>query len=226
MENTPIKDADPYTSNVIESLRLELVDVVENQFTPLSEKYSYSEVPLEQSIKWRPMVLFLGNYSSGKSTLINELIGKDLQTTGQAPTDDSFTVITHHSGESEEVETRDGMVLLNDPAYPFSALKKHGARFAAHFRLKKVNGPFLENLAIVDTPGMLDSISERDRGYDYQEVIGELASIADLIIVMFDPHKAGTIRETYESLRKTLPMATYEDRVVFVLNRYFLRRQD
>ena len=41
----------------------------------------------------------------------------------------------------------------------------------AHFRLKKVNSTFLEQLAIIDTPGMLDSVSERDRGYNYQEVI-------------------------------------------------------
>ena len=66
---------------------------------------------------------------------------------------------------------------------------------------------------------MLDAVAERDRGYDYQEVISDLAQLADLILVMFDPHKAGTIRESRESLRHTLPQATYEDRVVFVLNR-------
>merc|ERR1712157_201330 len=49
--------------------------------------------------------------------------------------------------------------------------------------------------------------------------IGEMAKLADLILVLFDPHKAGTIRETYQSLRETLPASTYEDRVMFVLNR-------
>lgn len=66
---------------------------------------------------------------------------------------------------------------------------------------------------------MLDSITERDRGYDYQEIIGDLAQMADLVLVLFDPHKAGTVRETHTSLRDTLPAKTFEDRVLFVLNR-------
>ena len=72
---------------------------------------------------------------------------------------------------------------------------------------------------MIDTPGMLDSITERDRGYDYQSVIGDLAQIADLVLVLFDSHKAGTVREAHTSLRDTLPSRTFEDRVLFVLNR-------
>jgi len=205
-------------SNSIDALRSEWVEIVRSRLTPIALKYGYSGTPLEDKIKWRPIVLILGNYSSGKSTLINELLGLDIQKTGQAPTDDSFTVITHNE-TSGSIEERDGMVLLNDPQFPFAHLKKQGQRFAAHFRLKKVHAPILENIAIIDTPGMLDSVAEKDRGYNYQEVIAELANIADLILVLFDPHKAGTVRETYESLRQTLPKATSEDRMLFVLNR-------
>ena len=210
----------------IESLRSELLDLVEEHLSPIALRYGYSEVPLESNIKWRPLVLVLGNYSSGKSTLINDFLGMKIQATGQAPTDDAFTVITYGEPEDDAepdtvrvVESRDGKFLLNDPEYPFETLKRYGQRFAAHFRLKKVNSPFLENMAIIDTPGMLDSITERDRGYDYQEVIGDLAQMADLVLVLFDPHKAGTVRETHTSLRDTLPTKTFEDRVLFVLNR-------
>lgn len=217
MHNKELSDA--YRDNYLESLRLELVESVEDYITPTALKYGYATSPLEEGIKWRPIVLLLGNYSSGKSTMINEFLGIELQTTGQAPTDDSFTVITNRDNDGDEIEERDGKVLLNDPQYPFGSLKKHGQRFAAHFRLKKMKSPFLKNLAIIDTPGMVDSVAERDRGYNYQEVIGDLASLSDLIIILFDPHKAGTIKETYESLRKTLPTSTYEDRVLFILNR-------
>lgn len=211
----------------IDSLRGELLELVETYLTPVALRYGYSEVPLESNIKWRPLVLVLGNYSSGKSTLINDFLGTLVQKTGQAPTDDSFTVITYDDGSANGastngsgiVEERDGKFLLNDPEYPFETLKKHGQRFSAHFRLKKVNSPFLEQLALIDTPGMLDSITERDRGYNYQEVIGDLAQMADLVLILFDPHKAGTVRETHTSLRETLPAKTFEDRVLFVLNR-------
>lgn len=217
-----------YDSNILDALRGEVLEIVEQKLSPRAKRYGYSDTSLESLIAWKPIVLILGNYSSGKSTLINELVGADIQSTGQAPTDDSFTVITGKDKASDtsgqtrqtyEVEQRDGKAVLNDPAYPFEKLKRHGERFSAHFKLKKVDCKLLENLAIVDTPGMLDSVSEQDRGYDYQKVIADFASIADLVLVLFDPHKAGTIRESHESLRQTLPAATYEDRVVFVLNR-------
>jgi hypothetical protein len=213
-----------YRENYINSLRNELLEMVAEYLTPVALRYGYSEVPLETNIKWRPLVLVLGNYSSGKSTMINEFLGINVQKSGQAPTDDSFTIITYDENQPDDApiqitEERDGKFLLNDPEYPFETLKKHGQRFAAHFRLKKVNAPFLKNLAIIDTPGMLDSITERDRGYNYQEVIGEFAQIADLVLVLFDPHKAGTVREAHTSLRHTLPSRTFEDRMLYILNR-------
>jgi GTPase SAR1 family protein len=208
----------------IDTLRSELVDMVKDNLSPVAMDYGYSEAPLEANIKWRPLVLVIGNYSSGKSTLINEFLGGNIQNTGQAPTDDSFTVLTYDDSISDATqvhttEERDGKFLMNDPDYPFESLKKYGQRFAAHFRLKKVNSPFLKNLAIIDTPGMHDSISEQDRGYNYQHVIGDLAEIADLILVLFDPHKAGTVQEAHKSLKETLPVKTFEDRILFVLNR-------
>lgn len=214
-----------YVENYINSLRTEIVELVSRSLSPVAMRYGYSDVSLETNIRWRPLVMIIGSYSSGKSTMINEFIGAKIQETGQAPTDDSFTVITY--GESEDVdnskiqviEERDGSALLNDPEFPFGTLKKHGQRFAAHFRLKKINSPFLKDIAIIDTPGMLDSISEQDRGYNYQEVIGEFAQMADLIMVLFDPHKAGTVREVHKVLRETLPVRTSEDRLLFVLNR-------
>lgn len=213
-----------FRENYKSSLQKDLLEMVEQKLTPCALKYKYSDAPLESTIKWQPVVLILGNYSSGKSTLINEYLGGYVQETGQAPTDDSFTVITYDSKKSEDfivsvTEEHDGAHLISDPEYPFETFKKYGRRFAAHFRLKKVNSPFLKKLAIIDTPGMLDSVTERDRGYNYQEVIGDFAKIADLILVLFDPHKAGTVQETYVALRETLPANTFDDRILFVLNR-------
>ncbi len=211
-----------YRENYKNSLEKELYEIVQDRLTPVALKYNYSETPLESNIAWQPVVLITGNYSSGKSTLINEYLGAEIQKTGQAPTDDSFTVLTF-DGSTEEpvgvVEEHDGRYLLNDPEYPFEKLKKYGQRFASHICLKKVNSPFLKNLAIIDTPGMLDSISEKDRGYNYQAVIGDLARVADLVLVLFDPHKAGTVQEAYVALRETLPANTFEERILFVLNR-------
>ncbi len=82
-----------YRENYINALHTELLEMVEKHLTPVAVRYGYSEVPLEATIKWRPLVL--GNNSSIKSALINEFLGSDMQKTGQAPTDDSSTILTY-----------------------------------------------------------------------------------------------------------------------------------
>lgn len=191
---------------------------VRAKLAPLFRRYQTDFNDLDAMLKWKPIVLILGNYSSGKSTFINELIGREVQRTGQAPTDDSFTVITAPDSGSEEMDLP-GSDLVNDSRLPFTVFKTFGEQLISHFRMKKVNSSMFENLAIIDSPGMLDSISEKDRGYDYSAVIKEFARLADLVVLMFDPHKAGTIQETYNAIRNILPDATGEDRILFVMSR-------
>ncbi len=199
-------------------LQAELQTKVKKSLSPLFLKYHLDSSNLEAMLKWKPIVLVIGNYSSGKSTLINELLGQDIQRTGQAPTDDSFTIITA-CGVGEGAKKIPGSTLVNDDTLPFGSFKKFGERFMSHFLMKKMETPILENMAIIDSPGMLDSVTEKDRGYDYMAVLGDLANLADLIVLMFDPHKAGTIKETYTAIRSTLPEKSGEDRIIFVMSR-------
>jgi GTPase SAR1 family protein len=206
---------DEKTANV---LIRKLDKLLRSKMTPIYKKYGVSMQDILTPLMWKPLVLVIGNYSSGKSTFINELLDKPVQRTGQAPTDDSFTILTA-PGEGEPEEEIPGGTIINDERLPFGPLMPFGERLFAHLRMKKVKSPILEKFAIIDTPGMLDSVTEKDRGYDYLGVVGELARLADLIILMFDPHKAGTIKETYQAIRSTLPGSTGEDRVLYVLNR-------
>lgn len=69
--------------------------------------------PMDQSatqITPMPMVFVLGNHSSGKSSFLNYIIGRDVQTEGLAPTDDGFTVI---APGHEDVD-QDGPALIGD----------------------------------------------------------------------------------------------------------------
>ena len=184
----------------------------------LFREYGMDMTDVLASLKWKPLVLIIGNYSSGKSTFINEVLGRDVQRTGQAPTDDSFTVLAGASPE-ESGKVIPGSSVIRDESLPFQPLRHFGESLTSHFSMKLVYSPVLENIAIIDTPGMLDSVTEKDRGYDYLGVIGELARLSDLIVLMFDPHKAGTIKETYQVIRSTLPGSAGEDRVRYVLNR-------
>jgi len=198
-------------------LQKQLQIKVKKKLEPLFAKYKMDFGGIDAALKWKPIVLIIGNYSSGKSTLINELVGQHIQRTGQAPTDDSFTVITSDPGV-DNLETP-GSTLVNDDNLPFGHFKRFGEKLISHICMKQINSPKLENMAIIDSPGMIDATTEYNRGYDYMKVLGEFAKMADLIVLMFDPHKAGTIKESYEAIRNTLPEKSGEHRIVFVLSR-------
>ncbi len=198
-------------------LQKQLQTKVKRKLEPLFARYKMDFGGIDAALKWKPMVLIIGNYSSGKSTLINELVGQDIQRTGQAPTDDSFTIITSDPGH-DNVETP-GSTVVNDENMPFQHFKGFGEKLISHVCMKQVACPMLENFAIIDSPGMIDATSENDRGYDYMKVLGEFAKMADLIVLMFDSHKAGTIKESYDTIRNTLPEKSGEHRIVFVMSR-------
>ncbi len=198
-------------------LQRQLQTKVRRKLETMFAKYRIDFGGIDASLKWKPLVLVIGNYSSGKSTLINEIVGKDIQRTGQAPTDDDFTIITRNE-DSGEMEIP-GSTLVNDENLPFERFKHFGEKLISHVCMKYVDSEALDNLAIIDSPGMLDATSENDRGYDYMRVLGEFAKMADLIVLMFDPHKAGTIKESYEAIRHTLPEKSGEHRTIFVMSR-------
>lgn len=198
-------------------LQKQLQTKVKKKLEPLFARYRMDFGGIDAALKWKPIVLIIGNYSSGKSTLINELVGQHVQRTGQAPTDDSFTIITSDPGV-DNVETP-GSTLVNDEKLPFQHFRGFGEKLISHICMKQVASPVLENMAIIDSPGMIDATSEKDRGYNYMRVLGEFAKIADLIVLMFDSHKAGTIKESYETIRNTLPEKSGEHRIVFVMSR-------
>ncbi len=205
-------------NNNAKTLKRELEEILPLKLGQIFQSYGLDLNELLIPLKWKPLILLIGNYSSGKSTFINEFLGREIQRTGQAPTDDSFTIITApDKGEPEGDLT--GSTVVNDERFPFDSLRGFGEKLLSHLSMKRVKAEVLEDIALIDTPGMLDSVTEKDRGYDYLGVVGELAKLSDLIVLMFDPHKAGTIKETYKVLRVTLPGTAGEDRVRFVLNR-------
>jgi predicted GTPase len=140
--------------------------LLRSRMTPIYKRYGVSMQDVLTPLMWKPLVLVIGNYSSGKSTFINELLDMPVQRTGQAPTDDCFTILTSPD-EGEAEEEIPGGTIVNDERLPFAPLMPFGERLFSHLRMKKVKSPILENFAIIDTPGMLDSVTEKDRGYDY-----------------------------------------------------------
>jgi len=171
-----------------------------------------------------PMVLMLGNHSSGKSTFINELLGVATQETGMAPTDDSFTVLERHPTKDE---TEDGPTLLGCPENRcFKELQRFGQAFWGHFlrkrRLLPESSCMPFGLQIVDTPGMIDMPgrdvdARQGRGYNFLEAVRWFAKRSDLVLLLFDPDKPGTTGETLDVLMKSL--AGLDHKLLIILNK-------
>ena len=189
---------------------------VKKKLAPLFKRYKSDFDSLEAIIRWKPIVFIIGNYSSGKSTFINEILGSKIQHTGQSPTDDSFTIIT---SDKTGVGNIPGSTVVRDENLPFTKFKGFGKDFISHFSLKKVDVSLLEDVTIIDSPGMLDAVTEKDRGYNYLQVVDEFAKLADLVVFMFDSHKTATIKETYTVIHDVLSKSLKEDRIIFVMSR-------
>lgn len=181
---------------------------------PLAEQFAYPQPQADGEIKGAPLVLFLGNHSSGKSTFINHLLGTDVQKTGLAPTDDGFTIISY--GEFED--NRDGPAVVNNPELPFEGLRRFGDQLVTHVRLKMRPITLLHDVTLIDSPGMIDEAKdENGRGFDFPGVVRWLAERADVVLVFFDPDKPGTTGETLQVFNQSL--SGIDHKLLIVMNK-------
>lgn len=179
-----------------------LVQNAYDRFGKLAKAYYYSFSRTTVTKDGTPCMLFLGNHSSGKSTLINWLVGGDaVQDVGLAPTDDGFTVLAY--GEKEEDICGPAAVALL-PA-EFAELRLFGGNFLQHLRIKVRNRPLLKKVMLIDSPGMIDAAEDTvNRSYDFEGVVGFLAKLCDMVFFLFDPDKPGTTGETVNVFSKCL----------------------
>ncbi|CAD5232486.1 unnamed protein product [Bursaphelenchus xylophilus] len=132
-----------------------------------------------------PLVLFLGQYSVGKTTMIKYLLGQEYPGSriGPDPTTDTFTVV-HYGEKQHEVM---GATLMADPSLPFQCLSTFGSTFSTRIRGAALNSGLLKHMTLIDTPGILSGEKHTsNRGYDFATVSRFIADKVDLIILLFD----------------------------------------
>ena len=130
-----------------------------SQIRPLevSSKYGhFHSPPLGPSdFDAKPMVLLLGGYSVGKTSLIRFLLGRDFpgQRIGPEPTTDRFTCIMQNTDGTERVVP--GAALAAQADRPFRGLSPFGNNFLSRLEGVEMAAPVLQNITLVDTPGVL-----------------------------------------------------------------------
>ncbi|XP_061889467.1 retinitis pigmentosa 1-like 1 protein [Entelurus aequoreus] len=170
-----------------------LLNVYHTAIKPVEQTYKYNELRQHEvsdgEIHSKPMVLFLGPWSVGKSSMINYLLGlhgtsQELYT-GAEPTTSEYTVIMH----GEKLRTIEGVVMAADTSRSFSPLEKFGQSFLERLVGYEMPHKLLERVTIVDTPGIIENRKQQERGYPYNEVCQWFIDRADLIFLVFDPTK-------------------------------------
>jgi hypothetical protein len=181
---------------------------------PIQRRFLFQSRPSEATLKDTPLILMLGNHSSGKSTFVNFFTHQQIQLTGMAPTDDDFSILTHGSVDKE----RTGSSLISNPSFGFEGLSQFGPKFLSHLKLRSVPNERLSKVMLVDTPGMIDSAdATANRGYDFQGVVRWFAERADLIMLFFDPERPGTTAETLQVY--TSALSDFDHKLLVIFNK-------
>jgi hypothetical protein len=173
-------------------------------------------------VSWWPLVAVLGTFSSGKSTFINNVLGRRLQTTGNQAVDDKFTVICY--GRDSTPRVLPGLALDSDPRFPLyrisdeidAELKGESQRLDTYLQLKTSDSEQLRGRIIIDSPGF-DADEQRTATL---RITNQIIDISDLVLVFFDARhpEPGAMRDTLEHLvAGTLKRADF-NKFLYILN--------
>lgn len=208
-------DKEEVYENVVQGLKR----IYKTKLLPLEQQYQFHDFhspQLEDSdFDAKPMILLVGQYSTGKTTFIKYLLEQEFPgiRIGPEPTTDRFIAVMYDEKEG----MIPGNALVVDPKKQFRPLSKFGNAFLNRLQCSMVPSPVLKNISIVDTPGILSGEKQRvDRGYDFTGVLEWFAERVDRIILLFDAHKldiSDEFRRSIEALRG------HDDKIRIVLNK-------
>ncbi|XP_042503766.1 EH domain-containing protein 1-like isoform X1 [Macadamia integrifolia] len=202
-------------TSIIDGLKRSYVE----KLKPLEVTYRFNDFvsPLltNSDFDAKPMVMLLGQYSTGKTTFIKHLLKGSYPGAhiGPEPTTDRFVVVM--SGPDER--SIPGNTIAVQADMPFSGLTTFGTAFLSKFQCSQMPHPLLDHITFVDTPGVLSGEKQRtQRSYDFTGVTSWFAAKCDLILLLFDPHKldiSDEFKRVIGSLRG------HDDKIRVVLNK-------
>jgi hypothetical protein len=181
-------------SNLQAPVKLEKkVDVHDDVIDGLKRLYRDVMIPLEKLSSFEqfhsppmkltdfeasPMVMLLGQYSVGKTSFIEYLLGRSYpgqiiglllfffcifvcKCLGPEPTTDRFVAVYY--GEEENVIP--GNTASMQQSLPFRSLEKFGNNFLNRFNVAQCKCPFLQSITLIDTPGVLSGEHQKSGRY-------------------------------------------------------------
>jgi len=210
-------------ANVSKSLKR----LYKNRLKPLEEQYKFSDFhspPMDDAdFDSKPMILLIGQYSTGKTSFIKYLLERDFpgMRIGPEPTTDCFIAVMHGDKDPATGVINEGVIpgnaLVVDKTKPFKTLSSFGNNFLSRFQCSSMDHQILQSISIIDTPGILSGAKQRvNRGYKFSKVLTWFAERVDRIVLLFDAHKLDISDEFHEALDA---VKTYESKIRVVLNK-------
>lgn len=187
---------------------------------PLEESFLFgqfhNQILRDNDFGAKPLVMLIGQYSTGKTTFVQTLLdGMQYPQAqiGPEPTTDRFVAVSH----AVERNAIPGNTLCVDRTQPFTGLTKFGSAFLNKFAGATCPAKILEQLTIIDTPGVLSGDKQRiERQYDFAGVTRWFAERSDLILLMFDPYKL----DISDEFRRVIhACAGHDDKIRVILNK-------
>ncbi|XP_021191092.3 sarcalumenin [Helicoverpa armigera] len=176
----------------------DLKRLYENSIKPLEGLYKYRDLSNrhfgDPEIFSKPLVLFMGPWSGGKSSILNYLTGLEFTEwslrTGAEPSPAYFNILMH----GKEPQVLDGTQLAAD--WTFSGLQKFGQGLEERLRGLRYPSKILEKVNIVEIPGILEVRKQVSRVFPFNDACQWFIDRADIIFLVYDPSKLDVGPET------------------------------
>ncbi|XP_023163591.2 sarcalumenin isoform X2 [Drosophila hydei] len=203
------------TDNVAEIILRDIKKIYENAVKPLETLYKYRDLSnrhfSDPEIFSKPLILFMGPWSGGKSSILNYLTDNEYTPnslrTGAEPSPAYFNILMW----GNETEVLDGTQLAAD--YTFSGLQKFGQGLEERLRGLKMKSKLLEKVNIVEIPGILEVRKQVSRVFPFNDACQWFIDRADIIFLVYDPAKLDVGPET-EAILDQLKGREYQTRII------------
>ncbi|XP_030369603.1 sarcalumenin isoform X2 [Scaptodrosophila lebanonensis] len=203
------------TDNVAEIILRDIKRIYESAIKPLETMYKYRDLSnrhfSDPEIFSKPLILFMGPWSGGKSSILNYLTDNEYTPnslrTGAEPSPAYFNILMW----GNETEVLDGTQLAAD--YTFSGLQKFGQGLEERLRGLKMKSKLLEKVNIVEIPGILEVRKQVSRVFPFNDACQWFIDRADIIFLVYDPAKLDVGPET-EAILDQLKGREYQTRII------------
>ncbi|CAG9828185.1 unnamed protein product [Diabrotica balteata] len=208
-------DTETVINRVSEITLRDLKKLYENAIKPLEVLYKYRDLSNrhfgDSEIFSKPLILFMGPWSGGKSSIINYLTNNEYNDTslrtGAEPSPAYFNILMY----GEEPEVIDGTELAAD--FTFSGLQKFGQGLEERLRGVKLPSKLLEKVNIVEIPGILEVRKQVSRVFPFNDACQWFIDRGDIIFLVYDPSKLDVGPET-EAILDQLKGREHQTRII------------